>query len=169
MEYNHDKSLTYDVLFGNLNMDLIGSYLSSLSKEKLSMLKKDCFSYGPYGAKFSGFFITLEGNTYFIKHSFNDEPSSRLSRSCAWHDRGLLHRDGKPAYKSTMGEQWYNKGLLHREDGPADIAWKGQKREISNWYLYGKRLSNDEIDAIQNLSEQERKQFISLFALKNMI
>jgi len=67
-----------------------------------------------------------------------------------WYQNDKRHREGGPACEYHKGDtSWYQNGKLHREDGPA-FDWEDTKR----WYLNGKKLTEFEFNAQQQLDKQ---------------
>ena len=94
---------------------------------------------------------------------------------CEWYYQNKLHREDGPAIELANGDRfWYYQNNLHREDGPAielangDRYWyiddelhraDGPAYEkhsigILEWYIRGKRLTDDEANFLRFCSNK---------------
>jgi hypothetical protein len=62
-----------------------------------------------------------------------------------WYMNGQYHREDGPAIEFADGDmEWWLNGQLHREDGPA-IEWVNDHSDGGKeWYIHGKKLSEEE-------------------------
>ncbi|MGK5053657.1 hypothetical protein [Janthinobacterium sp. RB2P8] len=77
----------------------------------------------------------------------------------SWYLNGKRHREDGPAIESPNGDkEWWVNGLRHREDGPACIYKDPDENDFFyEWFRYGERVSEEEIEQIIVKKELNRK------------
>lgn len=66
---------------------------------------------------------------------------------CEWYCQNKLHREDGPAIELVNGDKfWYINDELHRIDGP---AYERHSIGIIEWYIRGKRLTDDEANFLK--------------------